>query len=158
MLATACVAKSAASTSTTAAQQLPVLEMTLARPDGSRFELGAMRGKPMLLFLFATYDDPSQLALNYLERTLRREPDLATLGIALQPDAASFLEPYRSALSVSFPLSFDPNGDVLHGQTALGRIASIPCFVVLDAEGHIVATRYGVLREAELHELIEKAR
>lgn len=131
------------------AEQAP-LELTLARSDRSLFPLSSLRGTPTLLFLFATYDSASQLALTHLERVLSQTPELRALGIALQPDARVFLDAYRDALSVSFPLAFDPDNAILGRKTALGRIESVPALVLLDAEGHVRGVRYGVTAEPEL--------
>ncbi len=147
VLLSACVFGNARTITPNAA---PSLEIGLARADGSRFWLSEQRGKPLLVFLFATYDNGSQLALAHLESLLAHEKRIAALGIALQPDAQMFLEPYQASLSVSFPLSYDPYNALLRGETDLGRVAAVPAFAVLDAEGHVLATRYGITTEAEL--------
>lgn len=146
----ACAASSAEGRPQTRA---PV-DLTLARADGSLLTLSGARGKPLLLFLFATYDGNSQLALTHLEVLLRREPRIAALGIALQPDAREFLEPYRAALSVTFPLTYDPEDVVLADKSALGAIDAVPAFVSIDAHGVLQAIRYGVLTPSELQDLV----
>jgi hypothetical protein len=135
----------------------PALDLTLARSDRALFQLAELRGKPTLLFLFATYDGNSQLALTHLERLLQHEKRLAVLGIALQPNAPEFLDPYRDALSVTFPLSYDPAGVVLRGETGLGPIASVPAFVSLGARGQVLGVRYGALTEPQLRDFVAKS-
>jgi peroxiredoxin len=130
------------------------IDLTLASVDGHVITLAQQRGTPLIVFLFATYDGNSQLALTHLEVLLQREPRLRALGIALQPDAGAFLEPYRAALSITFPLAHDPEGSVLAGESVLGKIASVPGFVAIDAHGAVRAIRYGVLTPSQLHELV----
>lgn len=150
-----CAAGSARPESNTVNQ--PAVELRLARSDQTTFALSSLRGKPTLLFLFATYDTPSQLALAHLERLLARERRISVLGLALQPGAREFLDPYRDALSVDFPLAYDPSNEILPGKTDLGRITAVPGFILLDAEGHVIATRYGVATQAELHDWLDDA-
>jgi hypothetical protein len=109
------------------------------------------------LFLFATYDTASQAALAHLERFLAHDDHIEALGLALQPDARAFLTLYRDALNIDFPLAYDPSDVVLQGQTELGRVQAEPAFIVLDGEGRVRATRYGVTTEAELTTLVDEA-
>jgi hypothetical protein len=131
--------------------------MTLARSDGTLVELAALSGKPMLLFLFATYDETSQLALVPLLQFIELERRVAIIGIALQPDAKTFLELYRRALSIPFALYFDPENRLLRGQTALDRVRVVPAFVALDARGHIRAQQYGPATAEQLRALADSA-
>jgi hypothetical protein len=135
----------------------PVLELTLGRADGTQLELAALSGKPTLLFLFATYDAASQFALAPLVRFIEHEPRLQVIGVALQPDAKAFLKMYQTTLAVPFALYTDPGNRLLHGDTALGRVAAVPAFVALDAEGHVRAQRVGVASADELRVLADSA-
>jgi hypothetical protein len=140
------------------ANRLESLELTLARADGTRSELAAVSSKPTLLFLFATYDEASQLALVPLLRFIEQEPDIAVLGVALQPDAKAFLDMYQRALSIPFGLYFDPDNQLMRGGTALGRVTAVPAFVALDAQGRIRQRMYGVASGEQLRLLAKSAR
>ena len=135
----------------------PVLELTLARPDGTPVELARLRQKPMLLFLFATYDTSSQFALAPLSRFLEQESGVQVIGIALQPDAKSFLKLYQHSLDPPFELFYDPGNTLLQGQTALGRVRAVPSFVAVDQEGHIRRQHTGAATADELQALAESA-
>lgn len=126
--------------------------------DGRPLELAALRGKPVLLFMFATYDTASQLTLARLEAVLKRQTFVTVVGIALQPDAQRFLELYQQTLSVSFLLSYDPHGTILRGNTALGHVDAIPLLVALDEQGVARALHYGAATDAQLTDLIESIR
>ena len=139
-------------------QKLETLELTLARADGTRVELAAISGKPTLLFLFATYDEASQLALVPLLRFIEQDPTVSVLGIALQPDAKAFLDMYKRALSIPFELYFDPDNRLLPGATAVGRVPTIPAFVALDSRGQVRAHVYGPATGEQLRALAERAR
>jgi hypothetical protein len=133
------------------------IELQLADPSGQPLSLARFAGRPLLIFLFSTSDTGSQLALTHLEHWLSRSHSVDVLGIALQPDAKLFLTPYRDALSVSFPLSYDPHDVMLRGRSDLGRVEAVPALIVLDAQGGERDRRYGVLDEAELQSFVTAA-
>jgi len=151
-----CLSACAPRTTHVAARAEP-LALTLARSDGTLVELATLYGKPTLLFLFATYDANSQLALTELLRFSEREPGIALIGVAVQPDAKTFLELYRQALSIPFALYFDPENQLLRGVSALGRLRAVPAFVALDAGGQMRAQLYGAPTLAQLHTLADSA-
>jgi len=119
------------------------VELALRTPTGPWVHVGDLRGRPVLIFLFATYDSPSQAALRPTARFARDYPDVHVLGIAAQPDADQLLDPYERALDPGFPLTYDPQDDVRHGTSSLGAIESIPMFLMLDAYGVEVGRHHG---------------
>ena len=149
---TACAAVAPSAT-----KPLEVLELQLSRSDGARTDLAALGGKPTLLFVFATYDQTSQLALVPLLRLIEQDPRIAVIGVAVQPDAKEFLEMYKRALSIPFELYVDPDDQLLHGGTALGRVRAVPLFVALDAEGRIRDQRYGAVSGEQLRAIADSA-
>jgi hypothetical protein len=136
---------------------LPTLELTLTRSDGRQDELGALLAKPTLLFMFATYDTASQFELTRLSHFAATEPRVDIIGVAVQPDAKTFLKLFQEALSVPFALYFDPSDQLLQGKTALGKVEAVPAFVALDPDAHIRALRYGPATESQLRELVDLA-
>lgn len=115
--------------------------------------LRELRGRPLLLFIFTTFDDTCQLALIPLERVLHAHPELRALGIAAQPDPQQLLPLYRDALGVSFPLAYEPDNQVVAGKTMLGAIQTVPTYVLLDAQGRIAARHTGALTASALETL-----
>jgi cytochrome oxidase Cu insertion factor (SCO1/SenC/PrrC family) len=146
-----------ATTSAAALPMMPVLDLTLARANGTQVELAALSGKPTLLFLFATYDGASQFALAPLVRFVTLDTRVQVIGIALQPDAKDFLDLYQQSLAVPFALYFDPENHMLRGETALGRVPAVPMFVALDAQGRIRDQYVGVATAEQLHALADSA-
>jgi hypothetical protein len=119
--------------------------------------LSALRGRPTLMFLFATYDGISQIALAPLVAASERDDRVTFIGVAVQPDAGEFLPMFREALDVQFELYFDAKGALLHETTALGKLPGVPAFVAIDSEGYIRRTFVGVARREDLEALIESA-
>jgi hypothetical protein len=141
-----------------APQHAPVLELSLTSADGQRAELSAWQGQRVLLFLFATYDEASQYEFVPLEQLLASERQLQVLGVALQPEAATFLKLFKRAVAVPFELYYDADNRVLHKQTALGALRGVPAFVALDAEGRIRGVHYGLATLEQLQALAAKSR
>ncbi|HKP56003.1 MAG TPA: TlpA disulfide reductase family protein [Polyangiales bacterium] len=135
----------------------PVLDLTLNGLDGRNLELSALRGKPVLLFLFATYDPISQIALTPLLAAGKSESRVTIIGVAVQPDAREFLGPFAKALEVPFALYYDGSGALLHGKTKLGALPGVPLYIAVDAEGYVHGTFYGVAKAKDLEALIDSA-
>jgi hypothetical protein len=132
-----------------------VVQLPLELATGQRTDLARLRGRPALLFMLATYDTASQLALVPLSELQAKRPELQLLGIALQPDAEKFLPLYANALDVQFPLAFDPSGNLLRGTTSLGEIPAVPCYLLLDAEGVVQARYVGVMELDALDDFVK---
>jgi hypothetical protein len=152
-LAAGCGAREA-DPETARAQTAPV-DMTLIGADGRRFGLSQLRGKPLLLFVFTTYDDSSQLALTPLTAFVEHHPELPALGIAAQPDPAALLPLYRDALDVRFALAFEADPQIVAGDSMLGRIEAVPAYVLLDATGRVAARHTGAMTMSELEAFAE---
>ncbi len=134
------------------------IELALRRPAGDWIHVGDLRGRPVLLFVFATYDPACQAALRPLSRFARHHPDVHVIGVAAQPDAELLVDAYESALTPGFPLTYDPEHDLRYGTSPLGRIAGIPLFIMLDASGFEVGRYHGFPSSRSLDMLLERAR
>jgi hypothetical protein len=130
------------------------VELTLRRADGTFLDLGDLRGRPVLVFVFATYDAASQMALHPLRRIVAEYPDIPVIGVAAHHSARLLIEPYVHALSPPFDVTYDPEDIVADGRSGLGEIAAVPTFVVLDRRGLPVARHLGFADEAQLRGLL----
>lgn len=131
------------------------MTLELESSHGERLPLAQLRGEPVLLFLFATFDDASQLALTPLIKLHRKNPGLRIIGIALQPKPAALLRSYATALDIDFALASEPQGRLLSGDTALGKSVTVPMFVALDGAGRITGTYSGLPARGELEQLMD---
>lgn len=133
----------------------PAVDLALVGSDGRSFALSQLRGRPLLLFVFTTYDDASQLALTPLTSFLRAHPDLQALGIAAQPDPSALLPLYRDALDVRMPLAYEAVPQIVAGDSMLGTVQAVPTYVLLDASGRIAGRHTGALTGAQLETFAE---
>lgn len=131
------------------------IELSLRRSDGTFLEVGELRGDVVLLFVFATFDATSQMALTPLRAIAERYPDTRIVGIAAQPSARLLIEAYEIALSPPFPITYDPLERVATGDSSLGAIEGVPTFIVLDRDGREVARHLGFADEPRLVRMLE---
>jgi hypothetical protein len=157
VIATGCGAGKPSPDAAPGASAAEPVDLALVGSDGRRFALSQLRGRPLLLFLFTTYDDSSQLALTPLTQFLQVHPDLQALGIAAQPDPAALLPLYRDALDVRIPLAYEAAPQIVAGDSMLGRLEAVPSYLLLDASGRITARRTGALTFEQLEAFAESA-
>lgn len=135
------------------------IELALRTPEGVFVDLGDLRGKPVVLFVFATFDPVSQAATRPLARFQRAHADDAhVVGVAVQPNAAELVGPWSQALGITFTVTYEPEPRILAGATDLGNIAGVPSYIVLDADGVVVARHTGFASENKLARLLDAAR
>lgn len=126
----------------------------MRRPDGRFIDVGDLRGHVVLLFVFATFDAMSQLALHPLRELAEADRDLRIVGIAAQPSARLLVDAYVHALSPPFPVTYDPEELVPVGESSLGVIDAVPTFIVLDRRGVPAARHVGFASRDRLRELV----
>ena len=133
------------------------VELALRLPDGAFIDVGELRGRPVMLFLFATFDAVSQMMLRPLEAFHAAHPEVDLIGVATQPDARLLIDAYVHALSPSFPVAYDPEESLPGDDTVLGPIEAIPALVLLDARGVLVARRYGFVEPPDIEAMLGAA-
>ena len=132
--------------------------MSFRSTTGDWIHLGDLRGKPVLLFLMATFDGVSQASLRPLSRFVRHHPDdLHVLGVAVQPNPQPLLVPYVSALAPPFPFVYEANQTIGEGTSPLGELEAIPTFIMFDAYGVEVDRHVGFPNTSTLPTLLRDA-
>ncbi|MCS6798053.1 MAG: TlpA family protein disulfide reductase [Myxococcota bacterium] len=132
---------------------VPPVRLTVRRLDGSSLEIPSLRGHPVLLFVFLTYDGMSQASLDLLRRFVREHPEVRVVGVAAQPHARALLEAWAASLEPPFEVTHDEGGTVAAGTSDLGRIDAVPAFFALDARGRLVGRHVGLPTMATLRAL-----
>ena len=131
------------------------VELTLATPTGELLFLGDMRGRPILLYFFATFDVASQANLTPLDAFTRAHPEVRVIAVAIQPDARVLLDAWVHALSPAFETTFDPDNAISEGTSVLGQLG-VPTFVLLDADGVPRAAEAGIQPRATLEAMLTR--
>ena len=146
---------SGAEETTTPRQSDQRLELGLRLSDGRWLELGDLRGTPVLLFVFATFDAASQASLKPLRPFVQQHPEVVVIGVAAQPRASQLVEAWAYALDPPFVVGADPYGRVENGETMLGHIEQVPTYILYDPQGYEIDRATGLLSEADLAELVQ---
>jgi hypothetical protein len=147
-------ASASARTATARADKGPRLDLGLRLTDGRWLELGDLRGTPVLLYVFATFDAVSQASLKSFRPFVPQHPEIVVIGIAAQPRAAQLVEAWAYALDPPFVVGTDPYGSVENGESSIGKIELVPTFILYDADGYEVDRTTGLVTESDLAQLV----
>lgn len=131
------------------------LDLGLRLSDGRWLELADLRGRPVMLFVFATFDAVSQASLKSLRPFVPQHPEVLVVGVAAQPRALPLVEAWAYALDPPFAVGANPDGRVENGETMLGKIETVPTYILYDAQGYEIARATGLLSEGDLAKLVE---
>jgi len=159
-VATACARDSSKNveTTTSASQSQPQgrrLNLGIRLSDGRWLELGDLRGTPVLLFVFATFDMVSQASLQALRPFVQQHPEVVVIGIASEPRATQLVEAWEYALDPPFVVGADPYGSVENARSSLGKIEIVPTFILYDSQGYELERVTGYQSEAQLDDMVK---
>lgn len=111
--------------------------------DGERVELAQYRGKPVVLYFWATWCTACKMTSPTVDGFAERRPDVPVLAVAM--DDAATVRGYLEGQQRHFVVLAD--GDAI--ARGLG-IRAYPTTAILDAEGRVHWSRQGVLMPGEL--------
>lgn len=134
----------------------PPVELELKTSTGEWLSLSSLRGRPTLLFLFATYDSASQLLWAPITLVRPDFPTLQLVAVALQPDAERLLPMYGESLGIRDPLASDDGEVIRGGESSLGPIAAIPTLILIGPDGREQARRTGATSSEALHQWLDE--
>ena len=115
--------------------------------DG-RVSLEQFEGSPVFLNFWASWCGPCREEMPDLQAFQEAHPEIAVVGLAVRDDPDDSRR-FARRTGVEFPLGIDRQGEVAGRYAAL----SLPVTVVIDAEGRIANTWFGLIRPEQLEEL-----
>jgi hypothetical protein len=130
------------------------LNLGIRLTDGRWLELANLRGTPVLVFVFATFDAVSQAALKSMRPFVPQHPEVVVVGVAAQPRAAQLVEAWAYALDPPFVVGANPYGRVENGESMLGKIETVPIYILFDANGYEIGRTQGLVSEGDLARLV----
>ena len=117
------------------AQPLPAPEVSLADPTGQTVGLSALRGKPVLVNLWATWCEPCLREMPSLERLQSRLGERVAVLAVSEDRGNKSVEPFIAKLGLKLvKIYIDPKSEVGHAFGARG----LPTSFLIDREGKVL--------------------
>jgi cytochrome c biogenesis protein CcmG/thiol:disulfide interchange protein DsbE len=126
--------------------------------EGERSALAELRGKPVLLNVWATWCHPCRQEVPALEALHRAygPRGLQVIGVSIdQGDQEQGIREFMQEFSASYPVWLDPDGEV----TTVFSTVGVPSTFLIGPEGQVLWKHVGPVKEddAELRRLIEES-
>ena len=119
-----------------AAQPAPAPAISLADTSGQTIELSALRGKPVIINLWATWCEPCLREMPSLERLQSRFGErIAVLAVSEDRGGDKTVEPFIAKLGLkSVKICIDPNSEIGHAFAVRG----LPTSLLIDRNGMVL--------------------
>ena len=126
--------------------------------DGERSALSQMRGKPVLLNVWATWCHPCRQEIPALEELHKAygPRGLQVVGVSIdQGDQEQGIREFMQEYGASYPVWLDPDSEV----TALFGTVGVPNTFLIGPQGEVLWKHVGPVKadDAELRRLIEES-
>ena len=129
-------------------------DFELKNIDGKAIKLSSLRGKKVIVNLWATWCPPCRLEMPEMEKfyTENKNEGIEILAVNLtkaeksRNDVPAFMKAY----SITFPILMDENGDVAR----LYEVSSIPASFIIDSQGVIREKIVGPMTYDSMKEML----
>jgi peroxiredoxin len=131
-------------------------DFTLDALDGNTYTLSALKGRPVLVNLWATWCPPCRAEMPAIEKMYQEYQDqgFLVLGVNMTyQDNSSAVSPFVSEYGLSFPILLEETGDTASAY----QLRSLPSSYFIDRSGTVAEVVIGGhMSEALLRTNIEK--
>ena len=114
--------------------------------DGQVIRLSDFKGKLVLLNFFSTDCEWSRAVVPNINALLQSRPDVVVLSVNTNVAPADEIAAFAKDTGAQFPLLLDPRGGITRAYRPIGT----PAWFFINAEGDIVAARWGEHRQHNL--------
>ena len=126
--------------------------------DGERTALAGLRGRPVLLNVWATWCHPCRQEIPALEELHRTYAPrgLQVIGVSIdQGDQEQGIREFLQEFGASYPIWLDPDGEIQAAYSTMG----VPNTFLIGPDGRLLWKHVGPVTadDAELRRLIEKS-
>lgn len=130
----------------------PAPPFTLPDLEGQEVALADLAGRIVVLDFWATWCEPCKAQIPVLNRFQREHPEVAVLGVAVDADGRTVVEPFAREHAIGYR--------VLLGSESLAReygVPGFPALAIVDASGRFDALHLGVVTPEALEEAVAEA-
>ncbi len=117
-------------------------DFSLADPKGTQYDLSSLRGKPVVINIWATWCPPCQAEMPVLEQSYTefRGQGLVVLGVnATNQDLPLNIVPFVQEHGLTFPVLLDETGDVARKY----ELRSLPSTFFINRDGSVAEVVIG---------------
>lgn len=121
-----------------------IVSLILPAADGGEIDFTRMRGRLIVVHVFATWSLASQADVEQLDAIATGDPTVAVVGLAVDLDGSVVVPPWQRGSSATYPIALADDA-VRAGRTPIGAIDEVPMTLLLDRSGGIVKRHVGPL-------------
>jgi thiol-disulfide isomerase/thioredoxin len=138
----------------------PCLAVLAGLPDvnGRYLDVSSWRGRVVVVQFFATYCFHCFATAPRLEDFAKRygPRGLSVVGVGMDLEGVRVLQPFQEQLGLNYPVLVG-DAALRDGQTAFGRITTLPTTVIIGRDDTVLAAFKGVAVEGSFEAFVESA-
>ena len=125
-------------------------DLVLTALDGAPMPLGAFRGRPLLVNVWASWCGPCVEEMPELAAFYREQGDNGIQVIGLALDTPEAVADFLTRIPVHYPIAIDQPGPT-DASVALGNERGLlPYTVLIDADGVVIKRKLGPFKHGEI--------
>lgn len=132
----------------------PAPTLTGQALDGGTVSLADLRGRVVVLNVWASWCPPCRAEADDLTAAARQRPDAAFVGLNVRDDASAARAFVRTH-DIDYPSLVSPDGSALLEFFGMLNLSSLPATIVIDAEFRVAAVVLGQVTTSTLVGLVD---
>jgi hypothetical protein len=124
------------------------IALVLPATDGSEIDLARLRGRVVVVHVFASWSLAAQADVAQLDAVFDRHA-VAVIGVGVDLDGGVVLRPWQRGSGARYPIAIADDA-VRAGRSPLGPIDRVPITLILDRAGAVVRRHVGPLPRGAL--------
>ena len=132
----------------------PPLRLELPTADGAEIDLDRLRGRIVVVHVFATWSLAAQSDVTQLNAVASRNA-VAVVGVAVDLTGSFVVPPWVRGSGARYPVAL-ASEDVRAGRSGIGAVDRVPMTLILDRRGVIARRHVGPLPAGELAHWIDQ--
>lgn len=125
-----------------------LVTLTLPSADGGEVDFSRLRGRLVVVHVFATWSLAAQADVEQLDDVFAGNA-VAVVGVAVDLMPATVVPPWQRGSGARYPIALADDA-VRGGGSVLGAVDRVPMTIILDRAGAIVRRHVGPLAAGEL--------